>query len=291
MGFLVLGGFFLVKLGQLNHSPAYNWEKILPTPAAYPKNSSANPPPTVTANSLAVIDVDSGVVLWEKNSQVATSPASTTKMMTALVSLENYQLGQILTVGDLSKVDGQKIKLKEGEKLTVENLLYAMLVGSANDAAITLAENFPGGQSGFVWAMNQKAVEMGLKNTHFTNPVGYDDANHYSSASDLGAIAIQAIKSSEIAKIVATEKIDFTDVSGKIRHSVSNVNTLVGKLPGVKGIKTGWTQVAGECLVSLVERDNHRVVISLLGSQDRFKETQAIIEWVFGNFQWELPPR
>jgi len=291
VGLLILGGWFLVNLSKRFVPNNYDWEQILPTPADYPRNSSQTPLPQITANSLAVIDIDSGAVLWEKNSQIATSPASTTKMMTALISLENFRLDQILTVGDLSKVEGQKIKLIEGEKLTVENLLYGLLVASANDAAIVLAQNFPGGEQGFVWAMNQKAVEMGFKNTHFTNPVGYDDTDHYSSALDLGKIAILAIKNPEIANIVATEKITISDVTGKIQHPITNVNTLIGKLPGVKGIKTGWTQIAGECLVSLIERDGHRVVVSLLGSKDRFKETREIINWVFENFVWELPPR
>lgn len=291
VGLLIFGGWFLIKLTKRFVPNNYDWAKILPTPADLPKNSAKTPPPQVMANSLAVIDVDSGAILWEKNSQIATSPASTTKMMTALISLENYRLDQILLVGDLSNVEGQKIKLKKGEKLTVENLLYGLLVASANDAAAVLAQNFPGGEQGFVWAMNQKVIEIGLKNTHFANPVGYDDTNHYSSAQDLGKIAIIAIKNPEIVKIVATEKITLTDITGKIQHPIMNVNTLVGKLPGVKGVKTGWTQVAGECLVSLVERDGHQVVISLLGSKDRFKETEAIIDWVFGNFAWELPPR
>jgi serine-type D-Ala-D-Ala carboxypeptidase (penicillin-binding protein 5/6) len=139
--------------------------------------------------------------------------------------------------------------------------------------------------------MNQKAQEMGLHHTHFTNPIGLDNPDHFSSAADLARIALVAIKNPEIAQIVTMEKVTVVDVTGKIKHSVSNINTLVGKIPGVKGIKTGWTQDAGECLVSLVERDNHQIIISLLGSQNRFKETQEIIEWVFANFAWEMSPQ
>jgi D-alanyl-D-alanine carboxypeptidase len=289
IGLLVLGGLWLSNLEVT--SPLVleekNLGKILPTPAAYPKNLLMVPPPLLTAKSYAVVDVDSGVVLLEKDSRIATSPASTTKIMTALVALENYPLGQILEVRGLNGVEGQRIKLVNGERISVENLLYGLLVASANDAAFVLAQNFPGGVEGFVWAMNQKAAELNLEKTHFTNPAGYDDPNHLASAYDLAKLAAEAMKNPEFAKIVATQKITVTDVDGKLSHSFSNVNSLLGKLPGVKGVKTGWTQVAGECLVTFLERDDRKIIISLFGSQFRFKETEEIVNWVFENFTWE----
>jgi len=262
-------------------------EISLPPPAAYPENLTGRTPSFLTARSAVAIDIDSGTVLWEKDAQAATSPASTTKMMTALVVLENYRLDQIIEVADLGFVEGQKMKLVPGEKISVEDLLYGLLVSSANDAAIAFAKNFPNGEKGFVWAMNQKANELGLLKTNFTNPVGYDEPNHYSTASDLTRLAIEAMKNPTIAKMVATKEITVSDLSGKILHPMSNINLLIGNLPGVKGVKTGWTQEAGECLVTLVERDNRRVMISLLGSADRFAETKALVEWIFENFTWE----
>lgn len=289
IGLLILGVFWLSDLEvtrPLVLEEKDLW-KILPTPAAYPKNLLMIPPPLLTASSYAIVDVDSGVVLLEKDSRIATSPASTTKIMTALVALENYPLDQILEASGLNGVEGQRIKLVDGERISVENLLYGLLVASANDVAFVLAQNFPGGVDGFIWAMNQKAAELNLENTRFTNPVGYDDPNHLASAYDLARLATVAMKNPEFAKIVATQKITVTDVEGRISHPFSNVNTLLGKLPGVKGVKTGWTQVAGECLVTFLERENRKIVISLFGSQSRFKETEEIINWVFENFAWE----
>lgn len=288
-GFIIVLFFWQINL-KSGEAPLFsekNLEKIIPTPAAYPKNLRKFPPPQLTASSYTVVDVTSGVTLLEKDSQIATSPASTTKIMTALVALENFQINQILEVGDLSRVEGQKINLIKGEKISFKNLLYGLLVASANDAALVLAQNFPGGESGFIWAMNQKAVELNLTKSHFTNPVGYDDPGHLASASDLARLAAFAMKDSRFAEIVATQRITITDLSGKITHNFSNINTLLGKLPGVKGVKTGWTQIAGECLVTFVERDNRQIIISLFGSQNRFKESEEIINWVFENFAWE----
>lgn len=289
-GVLILAGFVFLKVSPSlikNFSKGKDLEKILPTPALYPRNLGKTLIPVLTAHSYIVLDVDSGASLLEKDAKLATAPASTTKIMTALVSLENYRLDQILEVPEVKEIDGQKIKLLTGEKISAENLLYGLLVASANDAAITLARNFPGAEEGFVWAMNQKAKELNLGNTHFTNPVGYDNPNHYSTAADLARLALTAMKNEKFAQIVGTEKITITDQEGKIIHEMSNVNTLLGKLPGVKGIKTGWTQEAGECLVTYLEQNNNRIIISLLGSSDRFKETKAIIDWVLADFQWE----
>jgi len=290
-GVLILAGFIFLKLTSSsikNFSEApKDLEKILPTPALYPRNLGKTPIPPLTARSYIVLDADSGTSLLEREAKLATAPASTTKIMTALVSLENYRLDQILEVPEVKGIEGQKIKLLTGEKISAENLLYALLVASANDAAITLARDFPGGGEGFIWAMNQKAKELNLENTHFTNPVGYDDPNHYSTAADLARLALTAMKNEKFAQIVGTERINITDREGKITHEMTNVNTLLGELPGVKGIKTGWTQEAGECLVTFLEQNNHRIIISLLGSKDRFKETKLITEWVLANFQWE----
>lgn len=260
---------------------------ILPPPAAYPKNLSKSLPPLLTATSYRAVDVDSGVILLEKDAFIATSPASTTKIMTALLTLEAYKLDQVLEVNGLNEIEGQKMNLVNGEKITVRNLLYGLMVASANDAALVLAKNFPGGESGFIWAMNQKAAELKLKQTHFTNPVGYDDLGHLASAADLTRLAIEAMQKPDFARIVGTQEITVSDIEGKIFHRFSNVNTLLGKIPGIKGVKTGWTSAAGECLVSFFERDNHRVVISLFGSRDRFGETKILAEWIFANFIWE----
>lgn len=260
------------------------FDELLPTVYPYPYNKQTYFLPELTATSVYVLDANSSVVLYEKNANLPLPPASTTKMMTALVALDYYSKDQILTVQD-GEVEGNSVKFFPGEQLTVENLLYALLIASANDAALTLAQNYPGGENAFVEAMNQKSSELGLKNTHFTNPVGYDSEDHYSSAKDLALIAQVLIKNPFLAEIVSLPTATISDITGIHTHFLKNTNELVGK-NGVRGIKTGWTQKAKECLVSWVEKNNQKIIIVLLESDNRFGETEKIIDWVFNNFEW-----
>jgi len=287
IGFFLFLGFFLISYPSSRKSQKKGFFNSLPTPAQYPKNFTNQPPPDITAKSIIIKDVDSGVILYEKDSWLAVPPASTTKIMSALISLENYQLDEVIEISDSLDVEGQKMKLIPKERIKVKDLLYGLLIASANDAAVVLANNFPGGESGFVWAMNQKAEEIGLRNTHFTNPIGLDDPDHYSTAYDLAKLASYAMKNKEFALIVGTKEIVVSDVDEKIFHPLSNINYLIGKIPGVKGVKTGWTQAAGECLVTFVEKEGKKIIIVVLGSNDRFGETERLINWVFANFQWE----
>jgi len=287
VGLLIFVGFFLISYPKNIFFKKEDFLKSLPTPAPYPKNSTGKPAPILSAKSVVVMDVDSGSILLERNFRLITPPASTTKIMSALIVLENYNLDQVIEVKDLGEIEGQTMKLLPKELIKVENLLCGLLVASANDAAIVLAKNFPNGEAGFVWAMNQKAKELKLENTNFTNPVGFDDPNHFSTAFDLARLGAFAMRNPEFAKIVGTEKITVSDVNNEIFHHLLNINSLVGKLPGVKGVKTGWTQAAGECLVTFVEKNGRKVIFVILGSTDRFRETEKLINWVFENFQWE----
>lgn len=263
-----------------------SFRELLPTPAWYPVDKNLSSFPSLSANTIKVIDADSYVTLYEKNPNQRVFPASTTKMMTAIVALEQYQLDEVLTVGK-TIVDGNIIMLEPGEQLTMENVLYGLLVGSGNDAALVLAENYPGGVTNFVRAMNQKAKELSLNNTHFTNPMGYDQEGHYSTAEDLSRLASYAMKNQKIAKIVSNSEYTISDVTGNKIHKLKNTNELVGQINGVKGVKTGWTENAGECLVSYVEKDNRKIISTILGSNDRFGETKSIIDWAFTNFEWK----
>jgi len=295
LAFLVLTVFFLtlvilVKGNQIfkaNVSPFSIFRKQLPPPALYPVNKNQYQLPALTAKSVIAVDEGSSVILYQKEPDLRLSPASTTKMMSGLVAVENYRLEEILTVGKIW-VEGNKMQLVPGEQIKVEDLLLGLLVGSANDAAQVLAENFPGGMPGFVWAMNQKALEMKLDNTHFTNSVGLDEEGHFSSAKDLARLALSVIKNPIIGPMVALSEKEISDVSQTIKHSLKNTNELVGKIEGVKGVKTGWTESAGECLVVLVERNGHQIITVVLGSQSRFEETEILIDWVFKNFDWQV---
>ncbi|HJZ05177.1 MAG TPA: D-alanyl-D-alanine carboxypeptidase family protein [Patescibacteria group bacterium] len=224
------------------------------------------------------MDRNSKAVLYHQLADSEIAPASTTKIVTALVTLENFSLDQVITI-TRSYPNGQNLGLEPGEKLTVEQLLYALLVQSANDAAEVLAENFIGGRTSFITAMNAKVAGLGLTHTRFTNPTGLDEPGHYSSASDLARLADAAMQNPQFAKIVATENAVIAS------HVVTNVNELLGKVPGVLGIKTGFTDAAGQSLVTLVDR-GHPVIIVVLKSQDRFADTQKLIPWIYSNFSW-----
>ncbi|PIS14790.1 hypothetical protein COT64_00765 [Candidatus Shapirobacteria bacterium CG09_land_8_20_14_0_10_39_12] len=263
------------------------FDELLPPPKPYPVNKGAAVLPELTAKSVVIQDIDSSVILYQREPDLRLFPASTTKMMTGLVAYEAYPLNEILTVGEI-KMDGNRINLVFGEQITVENLLYGLLVGSGNDAAEVLGANYPGGMSAFILAMNKKAVDLKLTNTNFTNPIGLDEVNHYSSALDLARLAGYLTNNQVLAKIVSTPEITITDVSGAIKHTLKNTNELTGKVDGVKGVKTGWTKNAGECLVTFVEKDGRKIIISLLGSGNRFGETQKLIDWVFNNFEWKV---
>lgn len=259
---------------------------LLPTPAPYPVFQNKNLFPRLTAESIYVIDVDSMVTLYEKNADKPLLPASVTKIMTALVVLENYPLNQVLAF-DGAKIEGNGFGLKKGEQMSVENLLYGALVGSGNDAAYVLASNFPSGLNGFVERMNRKAEELNLLNTHFVNPMGLDQEGQYSTAKDLAMLSIAALKNPRFARIVATPALSITDITGRTIHNLKNTNELVSEDSGFTGIKTGWTENAGECLVALYNKDSHRIITVVLHSQDREKETKQITGWFLDNFVWE----
>lgn len=241
--------------------------------------------PDLTAKAIYVFDPDSGTEIYQKNSTDRFYPASTTKLMTALVALGTYNLDEVLTVKSAGDALGQSIHLSAGDKLTLENLLYGLLVDSGNDAAVVLAENYPGGYTQFIAKMNQKARDLNLKSTHFTNVTGLFNSDHYTTAADLTLIAREAIGNATIRKIVSTKNITFTDISGSKKFTIESTNKLLG-IDGVRGLKTGWTPESGECLVTLVTRNGKSVLITLLGSTDRFGESVKLINWVYDNFDW-----
>jgi len=248
--------------------------------------------PTLSAQGALAVDLNSGVTLFEKNPDIPLLPASTTKIITALVALDTYKLDQILTVGVGVAVDGQKMGLYPGEQMTFENLLNGLLVYSANDAAEALAEEYPGGYEAFISAMNAKAKDLNMTNSHFDNPVGLDADNQHTTARDLVRASEVAMRNPEFAKIVGTKSISFSDVTGKSKYNLKNVNELLGSVPGVAGIKTGWTENARENLVTYIERDgqdgaSHKIIIAVLGSEDRFGETKTLINWIFTNYNWQ----
>lgn len=252
-----------------------------------PANVNQIPEPSLSSKAVFAVDVASGSVLFAKNPDEPLLPASTTKIVTALVSLDHYNLDDILTVGKTS-VAGSTMGLLQGEKITVLNLIYGLLISSSNDAAEVLAANYPGGRDNFIAAMNRLADNAALTETHFTNPTGFDSYLHFSTARDLADLAIYAVNKNPIfASIVSTQSSTVTSFDGGIRHELVSTNKLLGKTPGVIGVKTGSTANSGESLVTLVDRDGHKVMIVMLGSHDRFTETEALIEWIYSSYSWQ----
>lgn len=258
----------------------------IPDAPPVPVNATRKEPPLTSAEGIYIVDVPSNVTLYEKNASVKLFPASTTKIATALVALDYYKLDDILTAKTIVN-DGRTMGLISGERLTFESLLYGTLVHSANDAAYVLAENYPGRIERFVDKMNQKALSLHLDTTHFTNPIGFDDPDHYTTAKDLARLATEALSNKTFAKIVGTKSITVSDVTYTYFHSLSNVNELLGKIAGLSGVKTGFTQSAGEILVSVVHKNSTAVIFVVLKSHDRFGETEKLVDWVFGNFIWK----
>lgn len=252
--------------------------------AAFPKS------PSVSAAAAIIYDPKSSVVLFEKNADSAIPPASTTKIATALVSIGNYNMQDILKAdSDSIDIDGQKMKLTSGEEMTVEGLLNGLLIFSANDAAEVLARNFPGGRNKFIEQMNLFAKELNLTNTYFKNPSGLFEDGHVSSARDLARLAAFAIGNPTLAEIVKTRERKVVSINGANVHKLTNLNELLWNTPGVVGIKTGNTEEGGEALVTYVERDGNPLVMVVLGSTDRFGDTRRLIGWAYENYQWAAP--
>jgi D-alanyl-D-alanine carboxypeptidase (penicillin-binding protein 5/6) len=241
--------------------------------------------PIISAQGALAVDLVTMMPLYEKNPDEKYLPASTTKIVTALVAMENYNNSDVFVVNG-KRVSGQNMGLVTGEKITVESLLEGLLIFSANDAAEVLAVNYPGGRDEFIAEMNNKAFELGLINTSFENPTGFDGGEHFTTSRDLIRVGIVAMDIAEFAEIVSQKEKTVESVDKVYVHKLTNTNKLLGQ-DGVKGIKTGWTENARENLVTYIEKDNKKIMIAILGSQDRFGETKEIIDWIMDHYEWE----
>lgn len=253
---------------------------------SYPQTDGVVVPP-VSSHAVVIQDIESKTMIYSKNPDTLLLPASITKVMTALVALDHWNdLDTVIEVKNEDRAIGQTIELQKGEHITLKNILYGLLVHSGNDAALAIADNYPGGYVAFVTAMNQKAQSLHLDHTTFKNPSGVEQYGHVTTARDLAVLAAYAIQNPTILDMVQTKQVTITDITGSITHTLTTTNELLGKVAGLKGLKTGWTTNAGECLVSYVERDGHGVIIVVLGSRDRFGETAELIDWTYTHHNW-----
>lgn len=273
------------------HSGPVHAYTIPPVPdlADYPQSDEVSAPPT-SARAVLIQDLVSKTIMFSKNPDALRMPASITKLMTALVALDTWHdLTTVITVKNEDRAIGQTINLVQGEQITIQNILYGLLVHSGNDAALALADNYPGGYTAFVHAMNDKAKLIHLDSTTFKNPSGVEQTGHLTTARDLAVLAAYALQNPEISRIAQIQSITVTDVGGTIVHKLDTTNQLLGKIEGIKGLKTGFTDNAGECLVSYVERGSRKIIVVVLGSLDRFGDSSTLINWAYNHHQWITP--
>lgn len=248
-------------------------------------------PPELSAQAAISIDADTGEVLFDKNSHLQMSIASTTKIMTAILAVERANMDEVVTITGDDLIGEASMGLQVGERVSVENLLYGMLLNSGNDAAMAIARHIgesipePADASPvarFVDLMNARAKQLGLSGTHFANPHGLDASGHYGTAYDLAAMAREFKRHPLLSKIAATE---FYEING---HQLSNLNKLLSQYPGADGLKTGQTDSAGLCLVASAQRGDQKVITVVLNSPSWYDDTTTLLDYSF-TFLARLP--
>ena len=240
--------------------------------------------PGVQADAGILIDVDSGAILWARNPHLAHAPASTTKVLSALVALENFPADQVVTITSealFQAGDETKMGLVAGNRMTVTELLDGMMMVSANDAADAMAVDTVGLAS-YVATMNQQLEALGLRDSHFTTPVGLDDPAQLASAYDLAAVAsVDVTHFPLFRQIVAQTEIDLPASPLHQAFWLGNLNRLLRLYPAADGIKPGWTGNAGGCLIGMAERDGHRLISVLLGAGRVYTDSRDLLDWGF----------
>ena len=234
-----------------------------------------------------IYDRASGRILYEKNGNKQTPMASTTKIMTAIVVLENANLTDVVTINSKAAgTGGSRLGLKKNDKITVNDLLYGLMLRSGNDAAIALATHVGGSVEGFAEMMNNKAKELGLVNSHFVVPHGLDNDGHYTTAYELAKIADYALNIDKFKEIVSTR--NTTIYINGYAKAINNTNQLLGSVSGVYGVKTGFTNGAGRCLVTACKRDDLDVITVIIGAnttKQRTSDTIKLIQYAYNNFE------
>ena len=243
--------------------------------------------PKLNSRIALIYDRNSGRILYEKNGNKQTPMASTTKIMTSIVVMENANLDEVVTIeGKAAGTAGSRLGLKKNDKITVHDLLYGLMLRSGNDAAVALAIHVGGSIEGFAEMMNKKAVEMGLCNSHFVVPHGLDMNGHYTTAYELAKMADYALKNEKIKQIVGTRATSIS-INGQPR-TITNTNQLLGSVNGVYGVKTGFTNGAGRCLVTACKRGDLDIITVILGADTtkiRTADSIKLIEFAYKNYQ------
>lgn len=237
------------------------------------------PARAISAQSAVVIDADTGETLFAHNADARLPMASTTKIMTALVALSEGELDRVYTVKkEYTQVEGSSMYLRTGEKLTLRDTLYGLMLASGNDAALAIAGEC-GGLTAFVEKMNEKAQELALENTHFDNPNGLSSETHYTTARELAKITAAAMQDPVFRQIVSTGSYTVGE------HALSNHNRLLRMYDGAIGVKTGFTKAAGRCLVSAAERGGRTVIVVTLNDPNDWNDHMALLDEAFARYE------
>ena len=245
------------------------------------------PPPYILGGAGILIDSENGQALYVKEPHKHMYPASTTKILTAIIAIENTELDDIVLIpAEASNIEGSSIGLHEGELITIEDLLYAMMLNSGNDAAVAIAVYVGGSVSDFVDIMNSKAAELGAVDSHFNNPNGLPDENHYTSAYDLSLIARYAMKNKTFREIVSTQTKVINRTFPEAQTNLVNSSRLFSRYPGTIGIKTGYTEAAGQCLIAATVKGNRELISVVLGSEGVgiYDDTIALMEYGYNQY-------
>lgn len=239
----------------------------------------------LTAETAILINAETGEVLYEKDADKRIYPASTTKMMTAILAIEESSPFKIVNVSEYAaRAEGSSARLCAGDRVQMQDMLYGLMLPSGNDAAIAIAEHIDGSVEAFAERMTQKAHEIGAVHTQFANPNGLPDERHYTTARDLAAIASYAYQNKRFRNIVKLEKRSIRVCNTGRTIAYRNTNALLGRMKGCDGIKTGMTRAAGQCLVASASRDGAVMIAVVMKVADgqRWQEAQQLLEYGFG---------
>lgn len=244
---------------------------------------AADAVPDLSAKAAIVYHADSGRVLYEKQADANMLIASTTKIMTGLLAIENCDLSESVMITEkMANVEGSSMYLKVGESYTLRELLYGLLLASGNDAATAIAMHVAGDEASFAALMNEKAAELGMKHTSFENPHGLDGTNHYSTALDMAILASYAMENPSFAEIVGTRHITIKNLT------YVNHNKLLWQCDGVIGVKTGYTMAAGRTLVTCCERNGQKLICVTLSAPDDWNDHKKLYDWAYDTYQDRL---
>lgn len=284
--------FYLTTENLPFPSTIATWEPLTAQTEASPKfppiKNLRNISPVISAQSSIVLDLNSGVFLYEKDIHTQRPIASITKLMTSILILEENKLDEIVTISEnAANTEGSTMNLQAGEKISLENLLYATIIHSANDAAMALAEHNAGNTEKFVEKMNKKAKDIGMSKTNFSNPTGLDDPNNYSSVHDIALLGTKAYQLPFIQKAATTKEMEVKSITGDLSHKLESTNKLLYSYLQINGLKTGSTDQAGQCLVAIASNQDHNQILTVvLNSPDRFQESKSLIDWTFKAYTW-----